>query len=111
VSDDPQLLLEELRKIRKLLELMAEPAIAKRDANLRSQLRTIVGSSPKKQQAVFLMDGTRSQREIVSATSVNQGNLSTMAASLDSAGLLADGKKYPKLTISIPPNFFESNEH
>jgi CRP-like cAMP-binding protein len=109
-TESTRLLLEQVQQIRQLLELLAEPAIAQRDAKLRSQLREIVGSSPKKQQAVFHMDGTLTQREIVSQTSVNQGHLSTMVGKLDKAGLLADGKKQPKLVISIPTNFFDSNE-
>lgn len=93
--------------MRKLLELLAEPAIAQRDAKLRGELRQIVGSSAKKRQSVFLMDGSRTQKEIFAQTNVNQGNLSTMVGKLESAGLLADGKKQPRLAIAIPPNFFD----
>jgi hypothetical protein len=103
-----ELLLDEVCQIRKLLELLAEPAIAQRDAKLRDELRDIVGSSAKKQQSVLLMDGSRTQRQIVAETSVNQGDLSTMVGRLDNAGLLCDGKKQPKLTISIPLNFFDA---
>jgi hypothetical protein len=106
-DEHAQLLLEEVRLMRKLLELLAEPAIAQRDAKLRDALRKVVGSGDKKQQSVFLMDGSRTQAEIVSQTGVNQGHLSTMVGKLDIAGLLADGKKQPKLAISIPPNFFD----
>jgi hypothetical protein len=108
-SDRSELMLNELRQMRKLLELMAEPAIAQRDAKLRDALLEIVGSSPKKQQSVFLMDGTRTQAQIVAETSVGQGHLSTMVGQLESGGLLADGKKRPKLAISIPSNFFDAN--
>jgi hypothetical protein len=101
-------LLAETRQIRKLLELLAEPAIAQRDAKLRGELQKIVGSSRKKQESVFLMDGTRTQAQIVALTSVNKGNLSTRVGQLNAAGLLSD-KKQPKLTISIPPNFFDAN--
>jgi len=104
-----QLVLDELRQMRKLLELLAEPAIAQRDAKLREELRKIVGSSSKKRQSVFLMDGSRTQAQIVTQTSVNQGALSTMVGKLEGAGLLADGKKAPKLAISIPSNFFDTD--
>jgi hypothetical protein len=53
-DESAQLILDEVRHMRKLLELLAEPAIAKRDAKLRDELRRIVGASLKKQQAVFL---------------------------------------------------------
>ena len=43
-DQDAQVLLEEVRQIRKLLELLAEPAIAQRDAKLREELKKIVGS-------------------------------------------------------------------
>src|SRR6266446_825890 len=101
-SEQADDILAELRQMRKLLELLAEPAIAQRDAKLRDELRKIVGSSLKNQQSVFLMDGSRTQAQIVAQASVHQGNLSTMVGNLDSAGLLADGRKQPKLVISIP---------
>ena len=104
-ENDPGLR-EEVRQIRKLLELLAEPAIAQRHAKLRDKLRTIVGSSATKQQAALLMDGSRTQTQIVALTSVHKGHLSTMVGKLDGAGLLANGKKQPKLTISVPSNFF-----
>jgi hypothetical protein len=104
-----KLLLDEVRHIRELIELLAEPAIAQRDARLRDELRRIVGSSAKKQQYVLLMDGTRTQREILEQTSGNQGNLSSMVGQMETAGLLAQGKKHPKLSISVPSNFFDSN--
>jgi hypothetical protein len=106
-NEQAELVLEEVREMRKLLELMAEPAIAQRDAKLRSELRKIVGSSSKKRQCVFLMDGSRTQTDIIAHTSVNKGDLSIMVSKLESCGLLADGKKRPKLAISIPSNFFD----
>lgn len=108
-EETAQQLLEEVRQLRRLVELMAEPAIAQRDAKLRENLRSIVGSSAKKQQSIFLMDGSRNQSQIVAATSVHQGELSTMVGKLNEAGLLADGKKNPRLSITIPSNFFDSN--
>ena len=108
-DQNAQVLLEEVRQIRKLLELLAEPAIAQRDAKLREELRKIVGSSSRKQQSVFLMDGSRTQKQINEVTSVHQGDLSTLVGKLESAGLLAEGKKQPKLVITIPSNFFDAN--
>jgi hypothetical protein len=49
--------LELLTEIRDLLQVVAEPALAKRDAKFRSVLRSVVGSSGKKVKAVLLMDG------------------------------------------------------
>jgi hypothetical protein len=108
-DDVAQLLLKEVREMRKLLQLLAEPAIAQRDLKLRAELRKIVGSSQTKQQSVLLMDGSRTQAQIIAQTSVNTGHLSTMVGKLDSAGLLVDGKKHPSLSISIPSNFFDAN--
>ncbi len=102
-----QALIEEIREIRKLVELLAEPAIAQRDAKFRTTLKEIVGSSVKQQQAVFLMDGSRSQADIVGQTTVHQGQLSTLVGRLDGAKLLLGDRKRPKIAISIPPNFFE----
>jgi hypothetical protein len=56
------------------------------------------------------MDGTLTQTEIRRITSVNQGHLSTMVGKLQNAELLAGDVKKPKLSISIPSNFFEKND-
>lgn len=107
-DDQAELLLEEVRQVRRLLELLAEPAVAQRDAKLRDELRRIVGSSVKKQQSILLMNGSRSQKQIIAQTAIDQGDLSKIVGKLDQAGLLVDGKKQPKLAISIPPNFFDA---
>ena len=109
MSDDSTELLETVRKIHGLLELLAEDKIAQRDAKQRTALLEIVGTSTTKQKSVFLMDGTRTQTEIHGATSVNKGHLSTMVGRLFNAKLLVGDAKKPKLAISIPPNFFENN--
>lgn len=109
-DEHAQVLLEEVRQMRELLELLAEPAIANRDAKLRAQLRQIVGASSKKQESVILMDGSRTQTQIASETGVNKGHLSTMVGKLESAALLADGRKQPRLAISILQNFFDTDE-
>lgn len=107
MGNDSTELLETVRKIHDLLELLAEDKIAERDARQRAALLEIVGSSQVKQRSVHLMDGTRTQTEIHGETSVNKGNLSTMVGQLKSAGLLQGDTKMPKLAISIPQNFFE----
>ncbi len=109
MSDDLNELLATVRKIYELLGLLAEDKIAQRDVKLRTALLEIVGTSATKQKSVFLMDGTRTQTEIRSVTSVNQGHLSTMVGKLHKAKLLVGDTKKPKLVISIPSNFFESN--
>ena len=107
MGGDSSELLETVRKIHELLELLAEDKIAERDARQRSALIEIVGASLPKQQSVYLMDGTRTQADIRKETSVNQGHLSTMVGQLSKANLLEGDPKKPKLGISIPPNFFE----
>jgi hypothetical protein len=106
-SENDRLLLEEVRQIRQLLEMIAEPAIAQRDAKLREELRKIVAASPKKRESVFLMDGSRTQTQIAAETMVHKGELSTMVGKLESAGLLVGDKKHPQLAIKIPANFFD----
>ena len=102
MSEDTEL----LREIRDLLRLMAEPALAKQDEKLRSTLRDIVGKSKKRAQAVFLMDGTRGQVVIKKETGIDAGDLSRCVKALRGAALLAKDDN-PRLTIAIPPNFFE----
>jgi hypothetical protein len=109
MSDDSREILVTVQKIYGLLELLAEEKIAQRDARQRTALLEIVGTSAAKQKSVFLMDGTRTQAEIFREASVNQGHLSTMVGKLYKANLLAGDTKKPKLAISIPANFFESN--
>lgn len=109
MSDDSTELLETVRKIHGLLELLAEDKIAQRDVKQRTALLEIVGTSATKQKSVFLMDGTRTQTQIHGVTSVNKGHLSTMVGKLHKAKLLVGDTKKPKLAISIPTNFFESN--
>lgn len=101
--------IELLTEIRDLLQVMAEPALAKRDAKLRSSLRTVVGSSGKKAKAALLMDGSHSQSAIVKESGIDQGNLSRLVKALAAAQLIAADEKHPSLLLKIPPTFFEGN--
>jgi hypothetical protein len=103
-SDD---LLAAVRELRDLVRLLAEPAIAERDKKLRAELRRIVGRSPKKSKAAFLMDGKRKQADIQRESGINQGDLSTLVKQLRAGNIVTADAKQPKLTISIPSNFFE----
>ena len=103
-------LLNAVREIRDLVRLMAEPAIAERDGKLRIELRRIVGKSALKAKAVLLMDGNRIQSAIQKETGINQGDLSTLVKMLKSSKLLSGEGKKPKLSISIPTNFFDGGE-
>lgn len=100
-------LLNAVHEIRDLVRLLAEPAIAERDKKLREELRRLVGRSPKKSKAVFLMDGKRKQADIQRESAINQGDLSTLVKELRAAKLITADAKQPELTISIPSNFFE----
>lgn len=99
-------LLDEVRKISGLLELLAEDKIAQRDAKQRTRLREIVGVG-KKQAATLLMDGSRTQKEIVDQSSLVKGAVSDLVTKLSDANLLMGDKKFPNLVITIPANFFE----
>lgn len=102
-------ILAELRQVRVLLELLAEPAVAQRDSKYRVALREVVGGGVKKQQSALLMDGSRTQLQIRAQTSVDGGDLSKLVSKLETAGLLKGDKKQPKLVISIPSNFFDAH--
>jgi len=93
--------------VRDLLRVIAEPALAERDARLRAALSQIVGKSRANAKAALLMDGSRSQSAICKESGINKGNLSTFTKALRAKGLIALDDKEPKLLISIPPNFFE----
>jgi hypothetical protein len=100
-------LLKVVQEIRDLIRIMAEPAIAEHDKKARIELRRLVGTSAKKAEAVFLMDGSRTQSTIHKETGVNQGHLSTLVRQLSDSKLLSGEVKQPKLAISIPKDFFE----
>jgi hypothetical protein len=104
VSEDTEL----LREIRDLLRLVAEPALAEREKALRSALLQIVGKSKQKEQAVVLMDGTRSQMAIHKQCGIDKGALSRLVKSLREASLLGDDDKQPKTVLPVPPNFIEA---
>lgn len=99
---------ELVREIRDLLRIIAEPAIAERDKKLRAELRRVTGGSERRRRAVSLMDGTRLQADIQRETRINQGDLSTFVKALNGARLLSGDLKRPKLAISIPATFFET---
>ena len=107
-DDESGELLSAVKEMRDLLRLMAEPAIAERDKNLRAELRKIVGNGAAKAASVLLMDGSRLQAAIRAESGMNQGNLSTLVKRLDDSKLLLGDVKQPKLAISIPANFFEN---
>lgn len=100
---------ELLTEIRDLLRVMAEPAIAQRDAKFRTALRDIVGTNTKKAQAVQLMDGSRSQSTIYKAVGMDQSHLSKLVKKLAAEKLLAAEQKEPRLLITVPPNFFDGD--
>jgi hypothetical protein len=102
-------LLETVRKIHDLLELLAEDKIAQRDAQQRAKLRSIVGTGKLKQAAVMLMDGTRTQKDIVASSTISKGNASELVSQLAASELLVGDRKHPKLVISLPSNFFETD--
>jgi hypothetical protein len=102
--------IELLTEIRDLLHVMAEPELAKRDAKIRSSLRTVVGNSEKKAKAVQLMDGTRSQATIVKESGIDQGYLSRLIKALAVATVISADEKHPKLLVRVPSNFFDGDE-
>lgn len=100
MSEDSEL----LREIRDLLRLIAEPALAERDRNLRALLIQIVGKSQRKADAVVIMDGTRSQADIRKDCGIDMGDLSRLVKALREAGLVGPDDK-PKVIFPVPANF------
>jgi hypothetical protein len=99
---------ELLTEIRDLLRVLAEPALAKRDENLRASLRAAVGGSKKRVTAVLLMDGTRSQASISKEASLDQAGTSRLMKLLTGAKLITTDNGRPRLLLNIPSNFFEA---
>lgn len=99
---------ELLTEIRDLLEVIAEPLLAKRDAQARSALRKIA-KAPKRAKAVVLMDGNRSQSDITKECGIDKGDLSRLVKSLGDAGLLNADATHPHLSLKIPPTFFHQD--
>src|SRR5438132_1023559 len=108
MSDISAELLAAVNDIREMVRLLAEPAIGERDKKRRDELRRIVGKSSAKGQAVMLMDGTRTQKQIVNESEIHQGDLSTLVKRLRDANLLSGDPKLPKVVLILPSNFFET---
>jgi hypothetical protein len=100
MAEDTEILLE----IRDLLRLIAEPALAKRDARLRTSLQQVIGKSKQKAEAVALMDGTRSQAAIRKDCGIDDGNLSRLVKALRKAELIGPDDKHPNLVFPAPSN-------
>jgi hypothetical protein len=109
MSDPTNEILHAVLEIRDLLQIMAEPALTERDKRLRAELRRIVGRSLPASKAVLLMDGSHTQRAIHRDTGFNEGNLSTLVKRLAAAKLISGDGKMPKLSISLPPDFFDTD--
>jgi hypothetical protein len=105
VSEEVELLTE----IRDLLQVIAEPVLAKIEAKRRSALQAVVGSSGKKANAVLLMDGRRSQSEIARDSAMDHGNLSRLVKGLAAAQLISADEKSSRLLVTIPPTFFSGD--
>ncbi|MCX7008898.1 MAG: hypothetical protein NTY53_16910 [Kiritimatiellaeota bacterium] len=101
--------IELLTEIRDLLQVMAEPALEKRDAKLRASLRSSVGKSAKKAKAAMLMDGSRSQTVIVKESGIDQGDLSRLVKVLAAAQLVSADTKHPRLLVKVPSTFFDED--
>ncbi|MDP4199051.1 MAG: hypothetical protein Q8922_14955 [Bacteroidota bacterium] len=99
--------IELLTEIRDLLEAMAEPAIAKRDEKFRDGILAVAGKSQKSCNAILLMDGSRTQANIVKEAEIDQGQLSRLVKNLKTNSLIGSDEKYPKLRTKLPPNFFD----
>lgn len=111
MNDRSDQMLQVLTEMRDLLRLMAEPAIAERDKKLRGEVRSIAGTATgKKAKAILLMNGTRVQAEIANESGIDRSDLSGLVKRLKAAELLKGDPKQPHLAISIPTNFFESDE-
>jgi DNA-binding MarR family transcriptional regulator len=101
--------IELLTEIRDLLQVIAEPALAQRDAKRRSSLRAVVGDSEKRAKAVGLMDGSRSQSAIAKEVGLDPSRVSRLVKALAAAGLISDDEKHPMLMIRVPATFFDEN--
>jgi len=106
LNDSPDVS-EAILEMRDLLRLLAEPAVAERDQKRRAEIQKIVGNSTPKAKSVLLMDGSKTQAQIIPETGMLKGNLSTLVKQLSDGGLLVGDIKQPKLTIKLPANFFE----
>jgi hypothetical protein len=111
MGDHSEQLLQVMSEVRDLLRLIAEPAIAQRDKKLRISLRSIAGTATgKKAKAVLLMDGTKNRAKIIEESGIDSSDLSALVKKLAAESLISGDPKQPRLTISIPPDFFERSE-
>lgn len=96
-----------LTEIRNFLEVIAEPAIAKRDEKFRESIRAVVGSSKKGANAVLLMDGSRAQAVISKEAGIDAGQLNRLIKALQKQQLIDSNERNPKLRTKLPASFFD----
>lgn len=101
--------IELLAEIRDLLQVIAEPALAKRDEKFREAIRGIVGKSRKSASAIGLMDGSRTQAAISKDAGIDPGQLNRLIKSLEKNALIDADEKHPKLRVKLPSNFFDEH--
>lgn len=99
--------IELLTEIRDLLQVLAEPGLAKRDEKFREAIRVVVGKSRKNADAVMLMDGTRSQAAISKEAGIDPAQLNRLVKSLRKEQLISADEKHPKLRVKLPLGFFD----
>jgi len=101
--------IEVLNEIRDLLQVIAEPALAVRDAKRRAALRAAVGGSTKRAKCVQLMDGSRSQSAIAKESGLDPGNVSRLVKGLAAAQLIATDQRRPMVILKVPGSFFDGD--
>lgn len=100
MADEPSTaILEILEEIRDLLTPLSAQARAWIASDGPEAIRDIVGSG-QRQAAARLMDGRRTRSEIMAATGIADGNLSTLVRDLREAGFVTERASKPKLVIT-----------
>jgi len=105
MSKDTELLTE----IRDLLQVIAEPLLAKRDEKFRAGIRKIASKGKKYGAAILLMDGTCTKANIARAVGMDASQFNRLVKVLEKEKLCAIDGKNPKLPTILPPDFFDQN--
>jgi len=99
--------IELLTEIRDFLEVMAEPALEKRDEKFRKSISDLAGGGKKKQAAILLMDGSRTKSAISKESGMDDSSVTKLVKALVAKSLIESDQKHPKLRTKLPAKFFD----
>jgi phosphoenolpyruvate-protein kinase (PTS system EI component) len=103
--------IELLRDIKSLLEVLAEPKLQEREKSARDILRRIAGRSEPKRAALLLMNGQLTRQEIIKSTQIDPAEMTRLTKAVLAEGLLTEKAGKPAVLVrSLNSLFVDGKE-